>query len=161
MRTTAHHTTARHDTQLHLPQCPGGSCTAIGKSWHPVHAAPTRQQRWGGQAALALSVPQEGALYCRETCEHGHSIPLPSAFPSSLLQQLPTPIPRRQQPGAGASGGADADGGWDSDEEGEDVSSADEMDCEDDCEVDDVMAGADYGFDPKHAMEVSEVLVDI
>jgi hypothetical protein len=37
------------------------------------------------------------------------------------------------------------------------VSSADEMDCEDDCEVDDMMAGPDYGADPMHAMEVSEV----
>lgn len=41
------------------------------------------------------------------------------------------------------------------------MSSADEMDCEDDCEGDDVMAGADSGFDPMHAMEVSKVLVDL
>lgn len=75
-------------------------------------------------------------------------------FPSAVLHNNCTPIPRRQQPGAGAGGGADADGAWDSNEEGEDVSSADEMDCEDDCEVDAVMAGAEYGYE--HAMEVSE-----
>lgn len=50
VRATAHHTKTRHNT-VAPPACPGCSCIAIGKSWHPVHAAPTQQQHLGGQAA--------------------------------------------------------------------------------------------------------------